>query len=505
VTDARAIPVSGQPSAVIAAGRALAGRIALPGLVWLYLLTVALPIGFNVGSLAMTLLRLLLLIMVVPLTFKLLAGRYGKLLLVDILFFLHMGWATVALAVNNPNRVVENIGSTAVEFLGGYLIARACIRTPEAFAALIRALLLLVALTLPFAIAESQSGHAVLPALIEKVPGLTSVPQTDIAKRMGLERAQVVFAHPIHYGIFSSVVLSLVFVGLKDVMSPSARFLGAGAIGLAVFLSLSSGALLAYLLQLGLIVWAFIFRNVQKRWWLLFGLFALMYVVIDLLSNRTPIKVFMSYATFSAHNAYWRSIIFDWGMRNVWANPVFGLGLNNWVRPHYMSSGSMDNFWLVMAVRYGIPGFVLIALGYAAGLWRVARRSFAPGGILSQMRLGWMITFIGLSFSLSTVHVWTAIYSFVFFLFASGLWLVYAEDGADGQEGAAAPAGGRQPLAFSRSAADCAAGAAVAARSASGPVRGPASETGATPRRDAARPTAYTRFAPGHNRGRRGG
>lgn len=501
MTVARAIPVPRQSSAVIAAGRALAGRIALPGLVWLYLLAVILPIGFNVGSLAMTLLRLLLLIMVVPLTFRLLAGRYGKLLLVDILFFLHMGWATVALAVNNPSRVVENVGSTAVEFLGGYLIARACIRTPEAFAALIRALLLLVVLTLPFAIAESQSGHAILPSLIEKVPGLTSVQQVTIEKRMGLERAQVVFAHPIHYGIFCSVVLSLVFVGLKDVMSPGARFLGAGAIGLAVFLSLSSGALLAYLLQAGLIVWAFTFRNVQRRWWLLFGLFALMYVAIDLLSNRTPIRVFMSYATFSAHNAYWRSIIFDWGMLNVWAHPIFGLGLNNWVRPSYMRSGSMDNFWLVMAVRYGIPGFVLIALGYAAGIWRVGRRRLSPGGILSQMRLAWMITFIGLSFSLSTVHVWTAVYSFVFFLFAAGLWIVDAEDGGDGQPAAAMPAGGRQPLAFSRSAAGRR--DATVARTAPGPA--PVRAADGDGDGDAARQKAYTRFTPGHSRGRRGG
>jgi hypothetical protein len=115
-----------------------------------------------------------------------------------------------------------------------------------------------------------------------------------------------------------------------------------------------------------------------------------------------------------------------------------------------------------------------------------------------------MITFIGLSFSLSTVHVWTAIYSFVFFLFAAGLWLVYAEDGDNGQDAAPSPAGGRQPLAFSRSAADRAAGAAEAG-TLSGTVRGPAPDAGASPPRDAARPTAYTRFAPGHSRGRRGG
>ena len=107
----------------------------------------------------------------------------------------------------------------------------------------------------------------------------------------------------------------------------------------------------------------------------------------------------MSYATFSAHTAYWRSIIFDWGMVNVWANPIFGLGLNDWVRPRYMVSGSMDNFWLVVAVRYGIPGFALLAAGYLIALWKIGRRDFDGDQLLWQFRRAWMFSFIGLTFT----------------------------------------------------------------------------------------------------------
>ncbi|MEO5953666.1 MAG: O-antigen ligase domain-containing protein, partial [Chloroflexia bacterium] len=123
----------------------------------------------------------------------------------------------------------------------------------------------------------------------------------------------------------------------------------------------------------------------------------------------------------------WRAIIFDWGMKNVWGSPFVGIGMNDWVRPSYMTSGSMDNFWLVMAVRYGIPGFLLLATGYALAVFRILRRDFSTDIVLAQIRRAWVFTFLGLSFTLSTVHIWTNIYSFVFFMFGAGMWLISAE------------------------------------------------------------------------------
>jgi len=175
-----------------------------------------------------------------------------------------------------------------------------------------------------------------------------------------------------------------------------------------------------------LIGWAWVFRKVGVRWIVFFGLCTVMYVVIDLLSNRTPIQVFLHYATFNSHNAYFRKIIFDWGIKNVWANPVFGIGLNDWERPVYMRSGSMDNFWLVMAVRYGLPGFLLLASGYLYGIWRVGRRNLNGDIPLLRLRQSWVIGMVGVTFSLTTVHVWGEIYSFIFFFFGAGMWMITA-------------------------------------------------------------------------------
>ena len=397
----------------------------LPRPILLYLLTVVLPIGFKAGPLYMTTLRMFLIAMIVPLTVRLLSGAYGKLIATDFLFVAHIAWGAVAINVNNPDQVVQQMGSVGVEFLGAYILGRAYIRTPETFMALSRTLIVMVLVMLPFAIHETLTGRPLIVEYLRKIPSMSTVPIITIEKRMGLERVQASFAHPIHYGLFCSVAFSLCFVALRGTMSSARRVVTGGIIAGLGFLALSSGALTAIAIQFFLIIWAAVFRNMNAKWWLLVGLFALGYVVVDMLSNRSPIKVFMSYATFSAHNAYWRAIIFEWGMKSVWAHPIYGIGLNDWVRPSFMHSGSMDNFWLVMAVRYGIPGFILIAIGYLAVIFRVMRRNFAGQERMILLRRAWVFTFLGLTFTLCTVHIWTSIYSFVFFMFGAGVWFIF--------------------------------------------------------------------------------
>ncbi|MEZ5885394.1 MAG: O-antigen ligase family protein [Paracoccaceae bacterium] len=447
-TYARQAP-AGPASAGARIGAFAAG---MSPVVWLYLLCVITPITFNIGSVALTPLRLLLLIMVLPLSARLFSGEYGRVLAVDIFFFLHIMWATVAIAVNNPSRVVENVGSTAVEFLGGYLVARAYIRTPDQFEKLIKALVIIIILLLPFGLPELKTGKPVIPTFIESLPGLSSVEDIDNPKRLGMERVQNVFAHPIHYGLFCSVAFTLLLLGLHERLSLFKRIAGCLIIFAGVFISLSSGALLAVLLQVGLLIWALALWRVPNKWLILLGLMALAYVTIDLLSNRTPMKVIMSYATFSAQTAYYRANINEWGMFNVRQNPIFGLGLRNWIRPAYMQKGSVDDFWLVIAMKFGIPGFLLLAIGYFHGLFKVGLASLDFSARATRLRLAWVITFCGLSFTLTTVHVWTAMYSFVFFIFGAGICMIGWRPEDFGSEAAATPEpqSARRGLAYNR-------------------------------------------------------
>jgi O-antigen ligase len=407
-----------------------------------YLICMITPFWFNLGPLQLSLLRLFLIIMIVPLLVRLLTGQFGRMIVCDFLFILHVFWIGVSLAVNTPSQAVTQVGSVGVEFLGGYLVARAYIRSAGTFIALCRTLLIIGLCLLPLAMIEAVTGRVPVVEAINALPFGSSVGLAGDEQRMGLHRVQAVFVHPIHFGLFCSVIFPLVFVALKDVIPTGRRLVYSALIALTCFLSLSSGAILALALQFGMILWAAMFNRIGFRWWLLVGLFAVAFVVVDLLSNRTPMQVFMSRATFSSHNAYIRAIIFDFGIANVWANPIFGLGLKDWVRPEWLPP-SVDNFWLVIAMRYGIPGFLFLVVGYVAVIFGVMRRDFSGDPVLANIRRAWVFTFLGLSFTLATVHVWTSIYSFTFFMFGAGIWLMTAsstvsatvEDGVPASDG----------------------------------------------------------------------
>ena len=222
MTDQTAsFPLSGRHPAD-QASRAMSS---LPWPVLLYFATVVFPMAFTVGPLVMTMLRLMLLVLVMPLTARLLAGRYGRLIASDYLFAGYLLWSTIALAVNNPSNVVQYAGSTGIEFFGGYMMGRAYIRTPEAFEALTRLLLLFLILTLPFALFEALTSRSLLLDAVRALPAVITAPDNGSEERMGLFRVQLSFEHQIHYGLFASFAFSLTFVGLKDRISNARRYL----------------------------------------------------------------------------------------------------------------------------------------------------------------------------------------------------------------------------------------------------------------------------------------
>lgn len=426
-------------------------KLAVP--VVLYLIAVMLPIGFNVGPIYLNLVRLILLLTIVPLTFQLLRGKFGGIRLPDVFFFLHVLWIIIAISVNDPNRAVEYVGSTVIEFIGSYVLARAYIRTSEDFTALCRALVLMIVLTLPFGLYELFTNHPLILEFLKKIPGVRTewIVTGPDEVRMGLFRVQGSFTHPIHYGMFASMGFALCFIGLKGVYGNTKRYIASAIMVFCTFLSLSSGALLPVTMQAGLIFWAMAFNFTRHRWLILGILVGIAYIVVDFLSNRSPIMVFMAYLTFSPWNAYFRALIFEYGISNVWAHPWLGIGLTaDWVRPSWMPP-SVDNFWLVQAMRYGIPGLLLLAIGFFRPIWVIARRNFDSDLPLWRQRRAWVFLFIGQALALSTVHIWSTLFSFMFFMFGAGMWFLTARPKEEPSDEAAGS--GADPIAARRSAA----------------------------------------------------
>ena len=416
------------------------GRLSL--VVVLYFLMIALPIHFNLGPIFMTGVRAMLLITTIPIVLRLFSGQLGRVLPTDVLLLVYSVWSLITLYVNSPLDAVSYGGSYVLEVFGSYLLARCFVRTPEQFRAMCRGLFAVLIFSLPFAIYETQTGRAPIPVFIGKLPGIFSYGDYYgflSGRRLGLERAQVIFSHPIHYGVFCASLTSLAFVGFKGLVGTFRRFMLSALVCVGVICSVSSGAILPMILQFGLIFWAWVFNRVQARWIILSSLFAFFYAVVDIISNRTAIEVFLEYGTLSPQTAYARKQIFEWGMVNVWKHPFFGIGLNEWERAAWLSS-SMDNFWLLSTVRYGIPGFLLLIIAYLMVVWAAIRRDFGDGGVIWQFRRAWVFTQVGMVLTLCTVDVWETALSFVFFLLGAGVWLVSvsADAGSDPTKSAVA-------------------------------------------------------------------
>jgi hypothetical protein len=195
-------------------------------------------------------------------------------------------------------------------------------------------------------------------------------------------------------------------------------------VGLATFLSASGGPYLVLMMQGFVAAWERLFRGIRGRWLMLMGLFALVYLGIDLFSNRTPFHVFVTYFTFSTQSAYNRILLFDYGTAEVMRHPFLGIGLGDWTRPVWMSD-SMDNFWLLIAMRYGLPAWAML-VGLVLGLVVTAARRQGLPETWRRARHAWAFTLFGIAVAAATVHLWNALFVLFLFLIGAGAWLADA-------------------------------------------------------------------------------
>ena len=190
------------------------------------------------------------------------------------------------------------------------------------------------------------------------------------------------------------------------------------------FTSLSAGPLLSAMIQCGMIFW----EKITKANWKLLGILALIgYATIALLSNRSPAALLASYATFDAATAYNRILIWRIGIQNVIDFPVFGIGMNEWRRTGWTWTASVDNFWLVNAMRYGVPAFLFLVAAIVINLRRIFANKALPESAV-ECRSAYLVMSSGLFFTLSTVHVWGGPSILVMALIGGGAWMAEGRD-----------------------------------------------------------------------------
>ena len=95
---------------------------------------------------------------------------------------------------------------------------------------------------------------------------------------------------------------------------------------------------------------------------------------------------------------------------------------------------SVDMFWLLNTMRYGLPAGLLLALSFFAVFLGVSFRKGLDERLLAY-RTAYLIVMMAFFLVGWTVHFWGAAYIWFIFLLGSGVWLldVRVDDGGKRQ------------------------------------------------------------------------
>lgn len=432
--------------------RAEPGRIAAPAaatattrrrLIVIFLVAFALPLEPVVGGLLLSAPRLYIMVAFLPFAIALLAGRCGGVTATDMMIFGCGFWVVLTFVIHHGAERIPYAAITAVEMIGAYLAGRFLIRSSDDYRFFFNAFFVMLAVLLPLAAFETMTGRALLSEVLSKVARVT--PRgTEI--RDGYFRAGMSYPHPILWGMICAVFLAQAwYLWPGRTVGRISRVTVAVA---STLTAMSSAPILSLAIQGGLILWG---RLTGNRWWLFTILFTISYVTIDLLSNRGPVIIMIETLTLNPQTAWWRVHIWNYGTASVMNHPFLGIGLNEWQRPEWLAP-TVDNFWLLIAMRHGLPAALFITVGLALQIWRLARlQNLAPAD--QAVRTAYMIAFVALCFMLGTVHAWGAPLIFVMFYFGMGGFLYTGGAGTahTAEAGvAAADHGAPQPLPHSR-------------------------------------------------------
>jgi hypothetical protein len=234
--------------------------------------------------------------------------------------------------------------------------------------------------------------------------------------RFGLSRVQVAFPHPILFGLFCSLTIASVYYLYRDNLF---RLLPRLALVMGVTMTaLSSAPMISMVIQLGIIFWC---KVTGDRWKLLAALIVFVYVLLELFTNRGAVVIFIETFTLNPQSGWWRILIWQFGSVSVMNHPFMGIGLNEWERPEWLAS-TVDNLWLLIAMRHGLPCFGFLALAIGLHIFAISRRRDL-GADAQLVRRGYIITLAGLIFTLSTVFIWGAMNVMTMFFIGAGAFL----------------------------------------------------------------------------------
>lgn len=353
---------------------------------------VPVELGFNIGPLFFTWSKLFLIIFAFVMLPKIAAL---KLQIYDWMFIGHGLWsATAFVVIYGPGAAVERSGTYILEFIVVYLAARVYLTNIGQIQAVIRLLFIMVLVAAIAALPEAVMRVRYIHNFATSITGIRY--RFDNEVRMGIMRAASFFEHPILHGIFCSSLFSLVWF----TSTVRQRILRVPVIGLGTFLAASSAPLLILMLQIMLLGLERVTRQIKRRVMIITSIAVGAAAFLNIFSGRGVVG-FLALVTLNPGTAYTRRSQWEFGIDDVMRHPIFGFDTPTWTRPFWLA-GSVDNYWLFMMMRSGIPSVLLLA-GSAYFIWSRLARNDTTLPAFRQMRIGWGLMMVALILGGATV------------------------------------------------------------------------------------------------------
>ena len=296
-----------------------------------------------------------------------------------------------------------------IDTAGGYFVARLCIRHPADLRLLLLLLLPGLIYAGGFMALESLTKQFIVRPAFMKVFGQVSAYSGGAADgfkdlrveyRQGVLRAFSVFSHPIMGGM---ILTSTIILYLNSGIRSWPRILGV-LVGFTGFFSMSSAAVIS----IGL---AFLFTVADKllnfirgvTWFTITTFVVLVGLALQVVSKKGIVDILIR-QTLVPQTGYYRKAIWEWGLKSVDHNRLFGIGFAEYERPRsLLPSASVDAHFLALGIRDGVIVPVAILLAMAITIFTLGRRVGEGRGIDRQLLFGLNGALVGLFIASMTV------------------------------------------------------------------------------------------------------
>lgn len=329
----------------------------------------------------------------------------------DFIMVLLIGWIGLAMYISSGMQ--ESLTATLAHFTDivvAYFFARITITDLQAFRKFLILMLPGIFVHGLILAAEAITHQHIIQGLFSLLTGKPV--QYGSSPRFGLLRAQGSFPHPILAGTFMVSFLPLyATAGFKR----WPRLAGIFASLCGAF-TVSSVAMLAIAASTILLIYNWLSKLIANLTWKLFFFVAGTFVFLtELGTNSGTFSLVIRFLSFNATSGYNRILIWRYGTQNVAENPWFGIGYADWARPSWMGD-SMDNYWLIMAVRFGLPASILVGIATLIAVLMLMRRSMLSAPADRDCQRGVVMSLGVFALSMMSASLWLSVHVWFYML-----------------------------------------------------------------------------------------